>query len=333
MSRVRFIVLVHDCTHTFVEISCIIMNPPVLICGCLCKHLFFLKKIHPSGYINHIEEATLKTGKVLSTRGDSFSSRVILLSHKQRHRLCKAKRRTTKEPNKTPSIVFLPDPSRDGLHIWVCPIEDHVLAMPPDAPEDQNNGGPQVSLRRSRTRPGGPPLKKQLSVSRWKPSNLIPLVKSPCPHLPGHHTTKQKVLDRLGLLITQWICRRPRQPPALQPIRCPAAVPRDEPHEQLTAVWIPRSPNLRNSGGSWAPDEGSISRLRRIHPISQPCPLKGILAIRHQANHGKHLPQGKEFGKRRLTQVGPIVPKPQTRETLLDRPLTERRPTTGHART
>jgi hypothetical protein len=65
-------------------------------------------------------------------------------------------------------IILLSHPTQDDLHVWSCFAEDHVIAVPPNAPVDQDDGCPQVSLSRLGTGPRVPPL-KELHVRQRKP--------------------------------------------------------------------------------------------------------------------------------------------------------------------
>jgi hypothetical protein len=42
--------------------------------------------------------------------------------------------------------------SLDGRHVRPSSIEDHVIVVPSDAPDDQNDGGPEIPLRRFEAR-------------------------------------------------------------------------------------------------------------------------------------------------------------------------------------
>jgi hypothetical protein len=61
----------------------------------------------------------------------------------------------------------------------------------PDAPEDQDDGRPQVTLSHLGTGTSGPPL-KEFSVCQRKLGQHVPHVESPRPDLMGYHTPDKK---------------------------------------------------------------------------------------------------------------------------------------------
>jgi hypothetical protein len=78
---------------------------------------------------------------------------------------------------------------------------------------------------------------------------------------------------------------------ALQPIGRPAAVPPNQPREELAAIWGPRSPNLILGRCLCHPDKESIiGLLGGVAPVLGPSPHQHILPSWIQEGVGHTVP-------------------------------------------
>jgi hypothetical protein len=139
----------------------------------------------------------------------------------------KPKKSSTKESSQTSPTVVLSNFRQDGFHVRSSAIEDHIVPVTR-----------MIAVHKSRC----------VALGQGREVHLVPKIKSPRPNLSCHHTPKQQVLNRLGLLIAKLAGCKSRESPTLQPIGRPTPISKDGPRKELAAIEGPRTPDLGNRG-------------------------------------------------------------------------------------
>jgi hypothetical protein len=159
---------------------------------------------------------------------------LISIPPRKRKRLRESKGLRAEKPSYTPPLELLPDPTSYGRCRRGGVIEHYVVSMPPDTLEDQDDRFPHVPPHCSGTKERGPPM-HNLRVSVGHPLKLVPPRQCPSPDLTSYYASKQKVLERLLLLVAKGASCHPRQSRVAKAYPHIAPVSEHQPNEKLAA--------------------------------------------------------------------------------------------------